>query len=87
MALLKTFSIKKEGFSGELLASAYWKITNISGNKTQMTVTLTAFVSKAQVDNFAFSFVPDVSDGAADFIRQAYIFAKTLPEFANSEDS
>lgn len=83
MALKKDLIVEKENFSGSLVAKdAYWKITNISGNKYGFIVSVDAFVNNVFSERKTSSFVP-MLDGQ-NFIRQAYDHLKTLPEFAGA---
>ncbi len=89
MALKKTFTETKAPFSGVLeIADAYWRVENITANKTEATCAVS--INKkdgeitTQVASKKYSFTPDLN--GANFIRQAYEHLKTLPEFANAQD-
>jgi hypothetical protein len=79
------------------IAGCYWKIEvdrGIEGGKTKIRARMNCFKDKATADtnqnkysDFDFDFVPDLSVGAANFIAQAYAYAKTLPEFATAIDA
>lgn len=87
MALKKSISKTVSGFEGTLsVKDAYWKIVNVSGDKEQIDFVIQAFNGEQQVGGFASSFTPSVENGSENFIRQAYIYLKTLPEFENAED-
>jgi hypothetical protein len=67
-------------------SSAYVKVTSIQGTKDSI---VACFEFRPNADGVAFawgasSFVPSL-DGD-NFIRQAYLHLKTLPEFANATD-
>lgn len=64
---------------------AVCKITSISGNKTKLTVKVSHIGDVASFDS-SYSFEPSVADGAENFIKQAYLYLKTLPEFSGAED-
>ena len=65
--------------------AAYIKVQNVSGDKNNINATV-MFTD----DNIRFSkqydFPASVIDGAPNYIKQAYTYLKTLPEFENSED-
>lgn len=87
MALKKDFVKTLDGFEGSLTSKdVYWKVTNISGSKTNVSYTLEGFKGNVQVFGYSFSFTPDLSDSSGNFIAQAYAHAKTLSEFSGSED-
>lgn len=87
MALRKQFIKTLPGFDGELKCKGtYWKVTQLTGNKSQIDFTTGAFVEESQVFGAQYSFTPSVQDGAKNFIAQAYDHLKSLPEFAGAED-
>lgn len=61
------------------------KIVSISGDKN-----LLHFAVQFAGDEISFveqySFTPSVEDGAPNFIKQAYLYLKTLSEFEGAED-
>lgn len=81
MALSKTFE-----FRGLTVNDGYLKITEYSGNKSQMKFVLAYKASSSEdaIDYQSFNFTPDLNGD--NFIRQAYLYLKTLPNFANAED-
>ena len=87
MALKKTFSKSIQGFAGELVCTdAYWRVTEIVGNKSSIKFVVCAFSDNLQVDGRTYEFKPSVDDGSDNFIKQAYEHLKTLPEFSGSQD-
>ena len=65
--------------------TAYCKITNISGTGKKGFVTLDCSNEKYQL--FQQVDVPfSVEEGAPNFIKQAYLHIKTLPEWADAID-
>jgi hypothetical protein len=85
MALRKDVVIQKQNFDGSLVArNAYWKITNIGGNKNGFSISVDAFVNDVFCERITASFIPTL-DGQ-NFIAQAYQHLKTLPEFAGAID-
>lgn len=80
--------------SGIAVNDAYVKIVQINGNKEALTAVLMAYIDEQAIQNnlspakeMYFTFKPNVTDGAKNFIEQAYIHGKTLPEFANALDA
>jgi hypothetical protein len=69
----------------KVLFSAYITVTTITGSKNEISAQV-----NYKGDNVQFSkqykFSPSVSEGAANFIAQAYDHLKTLPEFAGATD-
>ena len=65
--------------------SAYVKVINITGSKTQLNAEV-LFKSGSHKFTKNYLFVPSVSTGSVNFIAQAYKYLKTLPEFADAED-
>lgn len=66
--------------------AAYVKVTSIQGTKTRVNA---AYEFRTATDGVGFAwgeseFVPDMN--GPNFIRQAYLHLKTLPEFANAVD-
>jgi hypothetical protein len=65
--------------------SAYVKVINISGDKTQMIANV-HFKGDAQQFNKQYQVPVSVEIGSANFIAQIYAHLKTLEEFAGAED-
>lgn len=93
MALETTIEYKPSAFDTPAkIENAYCRIAYVAGDKRSMAVRINCFKSKEAADKepnahlVAVSFTPDISDGAANFIAQAYAHLKTLPEFANAKD-
>jgi hypothetical protein len=85
MALEKNLTITKDGFNGSLVAkNAYWKVQKVLGDKALISAEVVAIVDAKVVDTVSASFVPNMDGG--NFIAQAYIHLKTLPEFAGATD-
>lgn len=85
MALKKTIRKTQPGFSGELIAEdAYWRVLNVNGNKDSVTARVGAFAADQQVKEMAFGFTPVA--GEFNFIQQAYMHLKALPDFVDAVD-
>ncbi len=65
--------------------AAVCKVTSISGNKAYLDVTVSHVGDVARFER-SYSFEPSVADGSPNFIKQAYLYLKTLPEFSGAED-
>jgi hypothetical protein len=81
MALKKSFE-----HCGVNVNNGYLKISEFSGNKTQIGFVL-AFKANADADaikHSQFNFVPNLE--GQNFIAQAYEHLKTLPEFSGAID-
>jgi len=65
--------------------AAVCKISSISGSKTKLTINVSHIGDVASFDRL-YSFQPSVSEGSENFIKQAYLYLKTLPEFSGAED-
>lgn len=87
MALKKSIIETREGFSGQLTAAdAYWRVYNITGDKSKVVATIGAYLTKdGQVlTTRQYEFSPNME--GANFIKQAYDHIKGLSEFAGAED-
>ena len=82
---------------GTTIYNAYWRINTkngLVGGKDSMNYVIEAFkdANAAQAENpeaiyrMTYLFVPDITDGAENFIAQAYLHAKSLPYFTGSVD-
>jgi hypothetical protein len=69
----------------KLAIAAYIKVQNIFGDKNNVNATV-IFIDDNIKFSKTYSFLASVADGAPNFIKQAYEYLKTLPEFENSED-
>jgi hypothetical protein len=65
--------------------AAVCKISSISGSKTKLIITVSHISDVASFDR-SYGFEPSVADGSPNFIKQAYLYLKTLPEFSGAED-
>ena len=85
MALQKDIVVRKDNFEGQLVArNGYWKITDISGNKNGLSISVDAFLTDVFYERKTSAFTPDLN--GTNFIAQAYAHLKTLPEFAGATD-
>ena len=70
---------------GKVDINAYIKVRNVSGDKDNLNANVVFTNDKIEFDK-NYSFSASVADNAPNFIKQAYEYLKTLPEFENSED-
>jgi len=85
MALKKTLTKAFHGFSGQLQAeNVYYKVEQVSGNKERVEFTIRGYKDGAHIDSFSAEFQPSMDGG--NYIQQAYLHAKTLPEFSGAVD-
>ena len=96
MALRKIIQIEGEAFvntpSGSVSIgnqktafNAYCKIVEIRGNKENGRVTVECKAENYSISNqYLISF--SVDDNAPNFVKQAYVHLKTLPEWADATD-
>ncbi len=89
MALQKTVTTN----SSIEVQNAYLRIDDIGGNKTIQKIALGVYVNKdkyndgvSPVVTYYYSFQPSVDDSATNFIKQAYVYLKTLDEFKDATD-
>jgi hypothetical protein len=72
----------------EIEKECYIRVNQISGTKDELKFTMDFLdnESREHLMSKSFIFVPSVADNAANFIKQCYEYAKTLPEFAGYID-
>lgn len=71
-----------------IVENTYIKITNQEGDKNNIKIIVTIFDKKDGniVNRKYYSFIPNVEDGASNFIKQGYEFLKTLDEYKDAID-
>jgi hypothetical protein len=95
MAITKSLYISRFDLT---IPDCYWKLDadkGILGGKNSLLVTMNCFKNKATADTntngddlyfvLQFSFSPDLNS-ADNFFKQAYTYAKTLPELSGGTD-
>lgn len=96
MALKKIIEVEGESFIQSSVGTvqtgiekvtfaAVCKITSISGSKTRLNINVSHIADVARFER-TYSFEPSVDEGSVNFIKQAYLYLKTLPEFSGAED-
>jgi hypothetical protein len=80
MALTQTFS-----YAGVTVSDGYLRVSNVFGTKEELGFILAyqAATGEIPLTTKEFSFAPEMDD---NFIKQAYLYLKTLPEFSDAED-
>lgn len=73
--------------------NAYYRLNSLSGDKDNIEFVMHGYASKSlrnegagRIDEEYYSFTPDTSEDATNFIKQAYEYLKTLPEYADAID-
>lgn len=92
MALQKDYYIARFDVTK---SDCYWKVAidhGIQGGKTELKCRMLCYKDQATADTnsgewagFDFEFTPDL-ESSDNFIKQAYNYAKTLPEFSGATD-
>lgn len=86
----KVFSNGEESITQEVEhKKAYWCITTFDGDKSRISFRVDVFedVTKTRrLFGYMHEFTPSIEDGAKNFVAQAYLYLKTLPEFAGAID-
>jgi PKD repeat protein len=86
MALTKTLTLTNNFGTESVLKDVYIKISRIEGDKSAMTAEISLLPNGGgepyQVKRV--SFTPQLNEN--NFIKQAYLHIKTLPEFSDATD-
>lgn len=79
---------------GMTIESSYARVDAITGSKDEITVSVSYYFNNAAaqsgkpyVQQEQYPFTPSISDDAPNFIKQAYEYLKTLPEFSGAIDA
>jgi len=85
MALSKT--VVKQAWGQDLsIPNVYIKVNQIKASKELAEATITYSVDGEVKETKGIVFNVDVADGSVNFIKQAYEYLKTLPEFSGAVD-
>jgi hypothetical protein len=84
LILQSSFGIFDKG-TQQIPFLAYVKVANVSGNKSQISATVN-FKGDEYEYSREYKIPVSVSNGAENFIKQAYDHLKTLEEFAGAVD-
>jgi hypothetical protein len=86
--------LSKTEDSGIVVESAYAKIEQVSGNESQLQLTVyfyfneeARFSGKPPFSQSQYSFKPEESEGSLRWDRQGYEYLKFLPEFSEAIDN
>lgn len=82
-------SFRNDGFNIENIEikkqiNSYIKVFNVNGNKNNIEFIISYLNDDTEIGTKKFNFIPTL-DGD-NFIKQAYLYLKTLPEFADAVD-
>jgi hypothetical protein len=73
--------------------NAYCYISMVGGSKDLLSIQVNWYVNEAAriadlrpIESKGYSFIPNVAEGSTNFIKQGYLYLKTLEEFANAID-
>lgn len=79
--------------NGITVENSYMRISELTGNKESIKLTVKTYLSqeaylgsKAPIETRLYVFTPSVDEGSENFIRQAYLYLKSLPEYASAKD-
>lgn len=86
MAISQTIELMDNFGERIVFADAYIRVDGVDADKTRavMRVSVRSGQSGRSLESRTYSFVPDMN--GPNFIRQAYLHLKTLPEFAGATD-
>ena len=79
-----SFGMVSQGV-GTLAIAATIRVVEISGNATKVDARVN-FTDGVIKFSKSYAIPVSIEDGQPNFIRQAYLYLKTLPEFDNCED-
>lgn len=89
MALMQKVTLKND----IQVDNAYIRIDTVSGSKDSLNISVNSYVSqdafndgKSYLEQNFFTFTPSVEESAVNFIKQAYEYLKSLPEFEYAVD-
>jgi hypothetical protein len=82
--LQTSFGSINEG-SGNLAIAATIRVVEITGNASKINARV-CFIDGLTKFEKTYELPVSIEDGAPNFIRQTYLYLKTLPEFDNCED-
>lgn len=87
MALAKKIEMVSNFGDTVVFNNAYYKIDSIGGNKNNLFFTISLFKEKngLYINDKQYKFIPNL-ESDDNFIKQAYLYLKTLPEYADAID-
>jgi hypothetical protein len=87
------FEMDVESDMGLSFPNTYCYIHKIGGSKELLYIQVNWYVDQTArfsnmkpIESKGYSFVPDVNEDALNFIKQGYLYLKTLEEFSNTID-
>lgn len=87
MALSKTITTQVYG-QPVVVPNTYIKVTSVSATKDTANACVSTYTADKStvISQAQYTFTPSVAEGSANFIKQAYEYLKTLPDFAGATD-
>jgi len=83
-ALLQSDGFLIQNIEVEKQIDSYIKVSNVNGNKNNIEFIVSYLNDNVEIGFKKFNFAPVLNGD--NFIKQAYLHLKTLPEFADSVD-
>ena len=71
--------------SSYTVKNCYITVSSVNGGKEGMSINVSLKGDDIFIEE-TYTFVPSVMEGSENFIKQAYEYLKTLPEFADATD-
>jgi hypothetical protein len=84
-SFINTFFGQIDAGVRETTFSALCKIVSVQGNKERLNIDV-FFTADGINYHRNYSFIPSTEENSTNFIKQAYLHLKTLPEFAGALD-
>lgn len=84
MLVLKNYIVVTRVGIDVPLSEVFIKVKAINGNQGGMEISVSLLFNEKEIETKYFNFIPDL--GGDNFIKQAYLYLKTLPEFADAID-
>lgn len=82
---IQTPTLNVENGTDKISFSAYVKVESLVGTKNEMNADV-SFSGESARFSRQYTFPVSVEEGSGNFIKQAYDYLKTLPEFADAVD-
>ena len=88
MALTASLTLTDNFGVDVTLPDLYVRVDRIDGNKESLIATVGLYQNNGTklISNSTYKFNPSVAADSVNFIQQAYLHLKTLPEFSNATD-
>lgn len=87
------FEMKITTGAGVVINNAYVRVDTVCGYKFGLDISVNSYVTQeafeggqGYLEQKFYNLIPSVEDDAPNFIKQGYIYLKTLPEFEDAID-